>query len=74
MVGQTVVITGGSGGIGLETARQARAEQAEVILAAWRPGPAASYGTADRAAELAARADAELRVDLSQVPLDRAGA
>jgi NAD(P)-dependent dehydrogenase (short-subunit alcohol dehydrogenase family) len=37
VVGQTVVIIGGSAGIGLETARQARAEQAEVILAAWRP-------------------------------------
>jgi NAD(P)-dependent dehydrogenase (short-subunit alcohol dehydrogenase family) len=30
--GQTVVVIGGSGGIGLETARQARAEGAEVVL------------------------------------------
>src|SRR5689334_25330808 len=32
--GQTVVVIGGSAGIGLETARRARAEGAEVILAA----------------------------------------
>jgi NAD(P)-dependent dehydrogenase (short-subunit alcohol dehydrogenase family) len=35
--GQTVVVIGGSGGIGLETARQARAEGAEVILAGRNP-------------------------------------
>ena len=32
LVGQTVVVIGGSSGIGLETARRARAEGAEVIL------------------------------------------
>ncbi|MEU7767284.1 SDR family oxidoreductase [Nocardia sp. NPDC049190] len=32
LVGQTVVVIGGSAGIGLETARRARAEGAEVIL------------------------------------------
>jgi NAD(P)-dependent dehydrogenase (short-subunit alcohol dehydrogenase family) len=32
LLGQTVVLIGGSGGIGLETARRARAEGAEVIL------------------------------------------
>ncbi len=32
--GQKVVVIGGSAGIGLETARRARAEGAEVILAA----------------------------------------
>ena len=32
LIGQTVVVLGGSSGIGLETARQARAEGAEVIL------------------------------------------
>ena len=32
--GQTVVVIGGSAGIGLETARRARAEGAEVILTA----------------------------------------
>ena len=37
LVGQTVVIIGGSAGIGLETARRARAESAEVILTARNP-------------------------------------
>jgi NAD(P)-dependent dehydrogenase (short-subunit alcohol dehydrogenase family) len=35
--GQTVVVIGGSSGIGLETARRARAEGAEVILAGRHP-------------------------------------
>src|SRR3954462_2809891 len=35
--GQTVVVIGGSAGIGLETARRARAEGAEVILTARNP-------------------------------------
>jgi NAD(P)-dependent dehydrogenase (short-subunit alcohol dehydrogenase family) len=35
--GQTVVVIGGSAGIGLETARRARGEDAEVILAARNP-------------------------------------
>ena len=34
LLGQTVVVIGGSAGIGLETARRARAEGANVILAA----------------------------------------
>jgi NAD(P)-dependent dehydrogenase (short-subunit alcohol dehydrogenase family) len=38
LLGQTVVVIGGSAGIGLETARRARAEGAEVILAARDPG------------------------------------
>ena len=37
LAGQTVVVIGGSGGMGLETARRAREEGAEVILAARRP-------------------------------------
>jgi NAD(P)-dependent dehydrogenase (short-subunit alcohol dehydrogenase family) len=37
LLGQTVVVIGGSAGIGLETARQARAEGAGVILAARHP-------------------------------------
>ena len=37
LAGQTVVVIGGSAGIGLETARLARAEGAEVILAARDP-------------------------------------
>jgi NADP-dependent 3-hydroxy acid dehydrogenase YdfG len=32
LLGQTVVLIGGSAGIGLETARRARAEGAEVVL------------------------------------------
>jgi NAD(P)-dependent dehydrogenase (short-subunit alcohol dehydrogenase family) len=38
LLGQTVVLIGGSAGIGLETARRARAEGAEVVLAARDPG------------------------------------
>ena len=37
LAGQTVVLIGGSGGIGLETARRARAEGADVILTGRRP-------------------------------------
>ena len=37
LTGQTVVVIGGSAGIGLETARRARAEGADVILAARNP-------------------------------------
>jgi len=38
LLGQTVVVIGGSAGIGLETARRARAEGAEVILTGRDPG------------------------------------
>jgi NAD(P)-dependent dehydrogenase (short-subunit alcohol dehydrogenase family) len=37
LVGQTVVLIGGSAGIGLETARRARAEGADIILAGRNP-------------------------------------
>jgi len=37
LAGQTVVVIGGTSGIGLETARLARAEGADVILAARDP-------------------------------------
>jgi NAD(P)-dependent dehydrogenase (short-subunit alcohol dehydrogenase family) len=37
LIGQTVVVIGGSAGIGFETARRARAEGAKVILAARNP-------------------------------------
>ena len=37
LLGQTVVVIGGSSGIGLETARRARAEGAEVIFTARNP-------------------------------------
>jgi len=39
LAGQTVVVIGGSAGIGLETARLARAEGAKLILAARSPEP-----------------------------------
>ena len=38
LLGQTVVVIGGSSGIGLETARTARAEGAEVVLVGRDPG------------------------------------
>jgi NAD(P)-dependent dehydrogenase (short-subunit alcohol dehydrogenase family) len=37
LAGQTVVVIGGSSGIGLETARRARAEGANVVLGARDP-------------------------------------
>ena len=37
LLGQTVVVIGGSSGIGFETARRARAEGAKVILTARNP-------------------------------------
>jgi NAD(P)-dependent dehydrogenase (short-subunit alcohol dehydrogenase family) len=39
LLGQTVVVIGGSAGIGLETARRARAEGARLILTGRNPGP-----------------------------------
>ncbi|MGA8187838.1 MAG: SDR family oxidoreductase, partial [Candidatus Sulfotelmatobacter sp.] len=39
LLGQTVVVIGGSAGIGLETARRARAEGARVILTGRNPEP-----------------------------------
>ena len=53
LLGQTVVVIGGSAGIGLETARQARAEGAEVILTARNPDR-----LQQAAAELGARSTA----------------
>jgi NAD(P)-dependent dehydrogenase (short-subunit alcohol dehydrogenase family) len=54
LTGQTVVVIGGSAGIGLETARRARAEGADVILTARNPGrlqqAAAELGAQDTAA------------------------
>ena len=38
LAGQTVVVIGGSSGIGLETARRARAEGAEVVVTGRDPG------------------------------------
>jgi NAD(P)-dependent dehydrogenase (short-subunit alcohol dehydrogenase family) len=53
LAGQTVVVIGGSAGIGLETARRARAEGAEVIVTGRNPGRLERA-----AAELGARATA----------------
>ncbi len=53
LTGQIVVVIGGSAGIGLETARRARAEGADVILAARNPGRLERA-----AAELGARSSA----------------
>ena len=39
LLGQTVIVIGGSGGIGLETARRARAEGATLILTGRNPEP-----------------------------------
>ncbi len=54
LAGQTVVVIGGSAGIGLETARRARTEGAQVILTARNPGrlqqAAAELGAQDTAA------------------------
>jgi NAD(P)-dependent dehydrogenase (short-subunit alcohol dehydrogenase family) len=53
LLGQTVVVIGGSSGIGLETARRARAEGADVVLAARNPERLEQAG-----AELGARSTA----------------
>ena len=45
LLGQTVVVIGGSSGIGLETARLARVNGAEVILAARNPERLSSWPT-----------------------------
>jgi NAD(P)-dependent dehydrogenase (short-subunit alcohol dehydrogenase family) len=45
LLGQTVVLIGGSAGIGLETARRARAEGAKVILTGRHPEPLQSAAT-----------------------------
>jgi NAD(P)-dependent dehydrogenase (short-subunit alcohol dehydrogenase family) len=50
LAGQTVVVIGGSSGIGLETARRARAEGAHVVVTARDPGRLRAVGR-----ELAAR-------------------
>jgi NAD(P)-dependent dehydrogenase (short-subunit alcohol dehydrogenase family) len=53
LLGQTIIVIGGSSGIGLETARQARAEGAQVILTARNPERLQSAG-----AELGAQSTA----------------
>ncbi|MEV3920710.1 SDR family NAD(P)-dependent oxidoreductase [Actinomadura coerulea] len=63
--GQTVVVIGGSGGIGLETARRARAEGAAVIMTGRDPDrlkrAAADVGARDSAAFDATDPDALAR-------------
>jgi NAD(P)-dependent dehydrogenase (short-subunit alcohol dehydrogenase family) len=63
LAGQTVVVIGGSAGIGLETARQAHAEGAEVVITARNPARLA------RAAEEvgASRSDAFDATDLDRL-------
>jgi NAD(P)-dependent dehydrogenase (short-subunit alcohol dehydrogenase family) len=52
LAGQTVVLIGGSAGIGLEAARRARAEGAEVILTArTRSGSSGQRTTSARGAQ-----------------------
>ena len=53
LVGQTVVVVGGSAGIGLETARRARSEGAEVILTARDPERLKSTATELAALDIA---------------------
>jgi NAD(P)-dependent dehydrogenase (short-subunit alcohol dehydrogenase family) len=62
LAGQTVVVLGGSAGIGLETARLARAEGAELILTARSRDRLSEVG-----AELGARTDAFDVTDFEQV-------
>ena len=62
--GQTVVLIGGSAGIGLETARRARSEGAEVILTGRNPdrlNEAAAEVGANRTAAFDATDSAALR-------------
>ena len=54
LLGQTVVVIGGSAGIGLETARRARAEGADVILTARNPERLAAGRERARRAEQSA--------------------
>ena len=54
LAGQTVVVIGGSSGIGLETARRARAEGAEVILTARDPDRLQRAGLEKRRQQLRA--------------------
>ena len=51
LLGQTVVVIGGSAGIGLETARRARAEGADVVLTGRDPDRLERRGGRGRRAE-----------------------
>ena len=58
LLGQTVVVIGGSAGIGLETARRAREEGADVVLTGRNPAP-----LEQAARELSARSSAAFDAD-----------
>src|SRR6202789_3760904 len=69
--GQTVVVIGGSAGIGLETARRARAEGAEVIITGRNPDRLAQAGQdvgAQRTAAFDANDNAALESFFSELP------
>jgi NAD(P)-dependent dehydrogenase (short-subunit alcohol dehydrogenase family) len=71
LVGQTVVLVGGSAGIGLETARRARSEGAEVILTGRNPdrlAQAAAEVGASRTAAFDATDSAALREFFDGLP------
>ena len=71
LLGQTVVVIGGSAGIGLETARRARAEGAEVILTGRDPDrlrQAALEVDAQRTAAFDANDTASLQKFFSDLP------
>ncbi len=71
LAGQTVVVIGGSAGIGLETARRARAEGAEVILTGRNPdrlGKAALEVGAQRTAAFDANDSAALKRFFQDLP------
>jgi NAD(P)-dependent dehydrogenase (short-subunit alcohol dehydrogenase family) len=71
LVGQTVIVIGGSAGIGLETARRARAEGAEVILTGRDPDrleQAARELGAKRAAAFDANDAASLQAFFQDLP------
>ena len=71
LLGQTVIVIGGSAGIGLETARRARAEGADVILAGRDPGrlkQAAAEVGAQRTAAFDATDAAALRRFFQDLP------
>jgi NAD(P)-dependent dehydrogenase (short-subunit alcohol dehydrogenase family) len=71
LAGQTVVLIGGSAGIGLETARRARAEGADVILTGRSPGrlaQAAREVDAQRTAAFDATDEAALQGFFQDLP------
>ena len=75
LLGQTVVVIGGSSGIGLETARRARTEGAQVILTGRNPErleqPARELGALSTSAFDATDPDALTRFfDSLQTPID----